>query len=815
MFKIYLLVALRKLAKEKLYVAINILSLAIGIGSFLILALYIRSELTFDEHFSNHENIYRISTHFQQPDGISAEFAVTQEGLGPLLVADYPQIGEHVRFRSASQNILRYQDTRLSWEDLYLVDENVFDVFEHDILHGDPETAFSDMNSIAVSESFARSYFGDENPIGKILESDSFAYTVTLVFADLPENTHLKYNALYPYRILSKFVPNYEDNYIRGLTGVGMFTYLRVNPGFDPASFDGIIEEFVEKYMTEGLARMQSSFRAELTPLTDIHFGRSLPGDRPNGNIFYLYGFSAVAIFLLLIACINYVNLATARATKRSKEVGMRKVVGASRSQLIVQFLGESLVFTLIALVIGLLFAGSALAFTPIGSLMGKASLLSGLLNSTALFGLVGLLLAVTVIAGLYPAFYLSSISPKAALSTGSASWRKGISIRQLLVLAQMAISIGVISCTFLMSQQMRYIANKPLGFNKENQVWVGLRGADLLEQLAPLKNELLAESNILGVVDTGQVPGFGNGINMIPIENNEGVIGPEQIEMIGVGLNYVQGLGIEVTRGRAFSEDRSVDETKSWMVNETLVRKMGWDEAIGKLIGNGENQGTVIGVTSDFHYAPLNNEIGPLLLRPAILNFENTPAQTRPLQTRSLIVNISGENIGETLSTIEEKIRLFDPAHVFDPSFLDVRLDELYRSERNLMGLTEIFAGICIFLSAMGLFGLASFNTQQRNKEIGVRKILGASSPQIIVLLCRNVLVLIAVAAIPATVVSFLTINNWLERFAYRTEPSLIGAVLPFITAILAVSLVALITIVLQSFKTAQANPIEALRYE
>jgi putative ABC transport system permease protein len=815
MFKIYLLVALRKLAKEKLYVTINILSLAIGIGSFLILALYIRSELTFDQHFTNHENIYRISTHFQQGNGEAAEFAVTQEGIGPLLVADYPQLGAHVRFRNSSQNILSYQGVRQSWDDLYLADENVFDVFEHEILAGDPQTAFSDMNSIAVSESFARSYFGDEDPIGKILESDSFFYRVTLMFADLPENTHLKYSALYPYSVLSKFIPDYEDNYIRGLTGVNIYTYLRVDPDFDLASFNGIIESFVEKYMTERLANMRSTFRAELTSLTDIHFGKSLPGDQPNGNIFYLYGFSAVAIFLLLIACINYVNLATARATKRSKEVGMRKVVGASRSQLIIQFLGESLVFTLIALVLGLVFAVSALAFTPIGTLMGKASLISGLLDTNAILGVVTLTLGVTLLAGLYPAFYLSSISPKAALSKATGSWRKGLPIRQLLVLAQMAISIGVISCTLLMSQQMRYLANKPLGFNKENQVWVSLRGADLLEQMAPLKSELLAQSNILNVVDTGQVPGFGNGINMIAMENNEGVVGPEQIDMIGVGLNYVQGLGIEVTRGRAFSEERSVDETKSWMVNETLVRKMGWDEPIGKLIGGGENEGTVIGVTGDFHYAPLNNQIGPLLMRPLILNFENTPAQTRPLQTRDLIVNITGEDVGNTLSLIEEKIRLFDATQVFDPSFLDVRLDELYRSERNLMGLTEIFAGICIFLSAMGLFGLASFNTQQRNKEIGVRKILGASSMQIVVLLCKNVIVLIAVAAIPATILSYLTITTWLQRFAYQAESGMLGTAWPFIMAILAVSFVALLTIVLQSLKTAQSNPIEALRYE
>lgn len=335
MLKMYFLVALRKLAKERIYVVINILSLALGMGCFLILALYLRSELTFDQHFDNHESIYRVSTHFGQPNGVTADFAITQEGIGPLLVQDYPQFDTHVRFRNSSQNVLSYEDTRFSWDDIYLADENVFDVFNHDILAGDVETAFTDMNSIAVSESFARSYFGDEDPIGKILESDSFSYRVTLMFADLPENTHLKYSALYPYRALSQFVPDYEDNYIRGLTGVSIYTYLMVSPDFNPASFDGIIEDFVEKYMLESLGRMNGTFRAGLTPLNEVHFADSFPGDQPNGNIFYVYGFAAVAIFILLIACINYMNLATARATKRSKEVGMRKVVGASRSQLI------------------------------------------------------------------------------------------------------------------------------------------------------------------------------------------------------------------------------------------------------------------------------------------------------------------------------------------------------------------------------------------------------------------------------------------------------------------------------------------------
>ncbi|MDO8273230.1 MAG: ABC transporter permease [Gammaproteobacteria bacterium] len=817
MFKMFFLVAVRKLMKERVYVIVNILSLALGIGSFLILALYLRSELTYDQHFTNHDEIYRVSTHFTKANGTSADYAVSQEGLGPLLAQSFPQLSTYVRFRNSSQNVLRYDDKRFSWDDIYLVDENVFDVFDHEIVAGDVETALDDINSIAISESFARSYFGDEDPIGKTLKSDSTDYRVTLVFADLPESTHLKYNALYPYRALSKFVPDYEDNYIRGLTGVGVFTYLKLNPAFDLASFDHIVTEFVDLYMQDGLARMGETFKAEITPLDEVHFGPSYPGDRPNGNIFYVYAFAAVALFILLIACINYMNLATARATKRSKEVGMRKVVGASRSQLIGQFLGESLVFTIIALLLGILLAVLALNFTPIATLMGKEALLSSLANPTVFAGLVLLTFVVTILSGLYPAFYLSAISPKAALTKVQNSNRRGMSVRQLLVFAQLTISIGVITCTLLMSQQMRFVAGKPLGFNKENQVWIDLRGVDVIEDISVLRNELIAETNIINVTDTAMVPGFGNSINnVVPIENNEGVISPEQVDRIVVGANYFETLGIEIMQGRGFSSERDVESNSVVMVNEAMVRKMGWDDPIGKQIGDSPNfQATIIGVTSDFHYAPLNNEIGPLLIQLVSNDFSSVPPQTRALQRRSLIVNITGENVPETLEIIEEKIRQFDPAHIFAPSFLDERLNELYRSEINLMELTEIFAGICIFISAMGLFGLAAFNTQQRNREIGVRKILGASSGQIIVLLCRSVVVMIAIAAIPATLFSYLAMDSWLERFAYRFEPNFLQALFPYAIAVLAVACVALTTVVVQSLKTAQANPIDALRYE
>lgn len=806
MLKMYILIALRKLAKEKIYVFINIFSLALGIASFVVLSLYLRSELSYDQHNSKHESIYRLVSNFS-----NGEFAVTSEGLGPLLIQDYPQLGEFTRFRNASQNTLSYEDNRQSWDNMYLVDENLFDVFDHEIIYGDPETALDDPYSIAISESFAFSYFGDRDPVGEVLVSDSFSYRVTLVFADLPENTHLKYNAVYPYSILEVFLPNYQDDFIRRLWGVSIYTYLHVAPEFDPSTFPDISASFYDQYMAERGESLNSSFSAEIQPLASIHFGEPIAADLPAGNIFYIYGFAAVAIFILLVACINYMNLATARATKRSKEVGMRKVLGATRSQLMGQFIGESMVFTMVAMVIGLFVAAFALAFTPIGSLMGKEELLISLLQPSVLFGVLLLAIGVGLLSGLYPAFYLSSISPKAALTKVAASGRSRFSIRQLLVLIQMSISIGVISSTLLMSAQMRYIANKPLGFDKENKVLVQIQGADAIETIPTMEIELLAQPGILDVVNTRAIPGTGNAVNLMQVENNEGVMEPTGVDRIMVGLDYITGMDIEVIEGRSFSEDIATDSTNSMMVNESMVAKMGWDEPIGKRIGNPDDPMLVVGVTRDFHYAPLHNEISALLIHPFEMNFDNTSAMARPLQRTTIAITIAGDNVGATLEAIDRTIKEFAPGNIFDPVFLDEQLDRLYVSERNLMNLTELFAVVCILISAVGLFGLAAFTTQQRFKEIGVRKVLGASSLQIIFLLTKQLIFLVALAALPSCIISYYALTSWLEKFAYRTDID----ITPFLIATVAVTLVTFVTVALQSLKTSQSNPVNALRYE
>jgi putative ABC transport system permease protein len=812
MLKSYILIALRKLAREKLYVSINIFSLALGLASFLILALYLRSELTYDQHHVNHERIYRVTAKFQQATGSGRHFAVSQIGIGPLLVKDFPQLGQQVRFRPSTQNVLQYQDNRRQWDRIYLADPTAFEIFTHKVLYGDPKTALDSPYSIAISETFARHYFGNENPIGKQLSSGAFSYAVTLVFADLPENTHLKYDALLPISLMDVFQPGFSNMYANTLGNVQLYTYLMTPPDFDPKSFGSIGVSFVDRYMKDLQARMKSTFTPILQPLTDAHFDSTLDSDLLTGNIFYVYGFLAVAIFILLVACINYMNLATARATKRAKEVGMRKVLGASKSQLIGQFLGESLTFTAIALLLALILVEVALALTPIGALMGHEHLLAARSEPIVLLSVVLLGLIVALLSGLYPAFYLSGISPLAALTQVKRSWRTGLSMRQVLVVLQLTISVGVIACTMLMTDQMRYIKDRSLGFDTENRLIVTLRGYDVVKNLKTIKNEVLKEPGVLNAMTIGQVPGTGSGAINTPVENSASVMEPIGMFIIGVGKNFIDGLNVKVLEGRAFSEDIATDAREAVMVNESMVKRLGWDNAIGKRFQVGPaGFARVIGVVEDFHYTSLHNEIGPLLITPINDQFGMVPENQKALITSSIIVVLSGQDLRATVARVKSVIAKFDPKYDAEPIFLDDRLNELYKSETNLMKLTGIFAGICIFISIMGLFGLAAFTTEQRTKEIGIRMVLGASDSQIVIMLSKHLLPLVLIAAVPASVLSYYAIDKWLQRFAYHTDISW----LTFVLATLLVTVVSLTTVVLQSLKTTQADPIKALRYE
>ena len=803
MFRIYLLLALRKFKNETLYSLISIFSLAVGMAGFFIILLYVQSELTYDRHHVNHDRIIRVISHSDFTDRV----AMLGDRVAPLLLADNPQLGQHVRIRSLGDTAVSREQQIVSSSNVYLADPNVFDVFTHEVLFGDPAIALENLYSIAISRSFAEVYFGNDNPVGEVLEADGYFYTVTLVFEDLPENTHLRYDALIPYAMIDVFNPeNSERSYlIEGMLAASTYTYFMVGKGFELDTFEAISEQYYENHHAE---RFQSLGVFELVaqPLSDIHFGELLASDQPQGSIFYVYGLLGVGFFLLATACINYINLTTARSVKRRREIGLQKVLGADRRQLISQYLGEAVIFAFIAMCAGALLALFVLEYGVLNSMLAKSELIDGMTTPMFIFLVVGIGILVSLLSGLYPALQMSRGTPITALKDSSGASVGFYSIRNMLVLVQIAIAILVIGCTFGLNSQIQFMIDKPLGFDEENQVHITLRGVDAISQIPAISNELRADSGIINVSSMWYPPGAGSAATSTGVEMSDGTEIQLGLEAIRVGETYLETMGIQLLVGRDLPEQITTDPLPI-LVNSAFVERMEWEEPLGKRVGTGE----VIGVVEDFHFSPLTEQIQPLIIRPVVDEFSRLYPVRANRAERSLIVKISGAEVRQNLRYIEETIRRFDPDYLHNPEFLDERLGRLYETESNMAGLVAVFAGLNIIVSIIGLLGLTTFVTEQRSKEIGIRKVLGASELHILNLFLRHLALLLLVAVLPANVFSFFVLSGWMENFAYRVSLS----IWPFFWATLLVVFSAIATVAAKSFATARVNPVEVLRYE
>ncbi|MDP6264426.1 MAG: ABC transporter permease [Pseudomonadales bacterium] len=809
MLKHYLKVTLRHFYREKTYALINVLGLSLAIACALILFLYIRSELTYDQHNVNHERIYRIANVYTT-NGKSDRFAASSHALGPLFLKEFPQVGEFVRFRDPGRGLYRYEDTAIFWTDVRLADENAFRVFTHKAIYGDLENALADPFAIALSESFSRAYFGDRNPVGEKLKTDVFDFRVTAVFEDQPDNSHLKYDALISMNVLENYGLSDQNASPQQLFSIGEYTYIFLSPDLDQHALETMFASFYDKVMSELGKRIQLSAEFITQPLAEVHFDSSLGYDELTGNVFYVYGFFAVAVFVVLVACINYTNLATARATKRAKEIGMRKIIGAERWQLIVQFMGESVGYALVALLLGGFLVVLAEAFTPLSSWLGKGALLDLSGEPLVIMWIVMGTILIGVLAGIYPALYLSSVAPLSALTATKRIRSSGLHLREILIFLQFLVSVGVLASTVLMQIQMRYVASKPLGYDEENKLSITLRGVETLERILVIRNELLKNASVLGFTESSYVPGQGVAIQLLQVENNQGQMERTTLNHIAVGKEFIDVMDIEVIEGRDFSKRLLTDVGTSVVVNETMVKNMGWENPIGKRIQ--EFNARVVGVVEDFHFASLHEPVVPMFLRPfPPADFSNVPPLQRPLQARTIIVSVAGEDVFRTINYIDSVISEIDPEHPFEFRFFDDLLNEMYENETNLMHLTSVFAGICMFISCLGLFGVAAFTTELRTKEIGIRKVIGATTLQIITMLARNLMYLVVVASVLASLLSYYVMNIWLDVFAYRVDIE----VWVFIAASLVVAAIAFTTIAAQSSKTALSNPVNALRYE
>ncbi len=807
----YAKVALRSIGRERLYVGINLLGLSLAMACALILALYLASELTYDRHNVDHERIFRAVNEITT-NGQTDRFALTSRSLAPLVARHYPELSEFARVRNLAieRTVFRHEATERYWDDVRIADPEIFTVFTHTEVYGDLETALDEPSAIAISRSFSEYYFGETNPVGETISTDTFTYRVAAVFEDLPRNSHLRYSALISMKRLAAFGMSDEAASPRQLFNVEVYTYFKAPKNWGVEEVEKALNEYYETNAGIIGEQIDTDVNYIAQPLADVHFESGYKFDLPTGNIFYVYGFIGVGIFVVLVACINYTNLATARATRRAKEIGMRKVLGASKRQLIGQFLGESIASSVLALLLGLLLVVLIDRLTPINSFFQKDSLIDALSHPGFLLGAGVGGLIVGLLAGIYPAFYLSAVRPITALTSRLRQGVSKFSLREALVLFQFFIGIGVVACTLIMWNQMEYIADKPLGFQEENRMAVRLRGVDVLKKIPVIKTELLRNANVIGVTQSSFVPGQEVPVNLVSVENEQGSAELVTISRMFTGEEFLDVMGVQITAGRDFSKRLLTDVGDSVIVNEAMVRKMGWAEPLGKSVQGGN--GRVVGVVRDFHFDSLHQPVAPLMIQHFPENWlANVPPLQRTLVSRSLIVSVRGDNIADTIGFVEGVISTFDPEHPFEYSFLDSLLDDLYATDRNLIGLASLFSGVCIFIACVGLFGLAALSVEQRTREIATRKVLGAALWEIILLLAKRMMALVGIAAVAASIVAFLVMREWLSIFAYRINMGIVQ----FAAAALGVAALAFLTISAQSLRAARRNPTVALRYE
>lgn len=798
---------LRNLYRDPVYSLINIIGLSIGIACCIVLGLYLYSELTYDKHFSKHERIYRISSEISA-NGTVSSFAQTAPALGPLMAADNSQIEAFVRINlprntNSVFSTFTYGENRRAWDDVLLADYNIFHVFDHRVIFGDPETALLDPNSIAVSESFSQFYFGDENPVGRVIEGSTSDHVISLVFANLPDNTHLKYDALLPYRPdEDRQNPSFSEQVANSLWYARWdYTYILMPEGFNPNSFATTSDDFYNKYMASLPERFNSSVRFFLEPLHEIHLRSTTQGDQPRGSMFYVFALLGIAIFVLSVAAINYMNLATARLTKRNKEISIRKLLGAQRHQLIGRFLGESLFFATAATLLGLVIVNITLQSSPLNSLLNKSLSLVALTEPLPLSLLVLGTLFIGLISGAYPALLLSK-----STNLHDVNIKNG-NMRQVLVFVQFLVSVSVISCAIQMYLQMKYIDQKSLGFEKENKLILNISSASYVEQIPVFRSQLLQNSNILNVSSSWSHLDRTISFEQAEVENSAGEFETLAYHWFNVDEHFIDTLDIRLLTGRNFDPAISTDRNRAIMVNQTLVERMGWENPIGKRLRYSldAEPSYVVGVLEDFHFQGLQYEISPMILWFPLSEINRSYA------SRVLTIKISEGNTALALNFIREQWQSFYPDQPFEYEFLDDSLSEFYTTDINQMRLVALFAGLCIFVSCLGLFGLSVFTIDQRTKEIGIRKVLGASNFRIISILISSIARIVMIASMTASVIAYWIMSEWLDDFYYHDEINFWA----FISAAILSAGIASVTMAVQSYNATTANPISALRYE
>lgn len=800
MLRNYIIIAFRNLFRQKGYSIINISGLAIGLAAFILIVLYVVNELNYDKFHEKHDRIYRICVEGMVAGDV-LNVAVSAAPTAEAMVRDIPEIIQATRIDEFSQTVhFVYKDRRFFQDGLLFVDSTFFDIFSFELLRGNPKTALVEPYSIVLTKSTADKYFGTEDPIGKAIKvNDKRHYTITGIVTDPPENSHFNFEVLASFT--SQLKTNGEEAY-EHWGSLSLYTYVLLAKGANPDEVEKRFPEMYLQYMDDLSELENIKFEPYLQPITKIHLHSNLMAElETNNDISYIYTFMAIAVFILLIACINFMNLSTARSMKRAREVGLRKVVGAYRKQLIFQFIGESLILSFIGLIFALILVEVVL---PVFNQLLQQELRLDLFRQANVFVLlIGLAIVVGLIAGSYPAFYLSAFQPIKVLKGTFTKSAKRSSLRNVLVIIQFSISVFLIISTGFVYSQLSFLQEKKLGFNKEKMIVIPLRGDRLQEKANIFKSEFLNLSCVSAVSTSRFVPGRDmDGTGYVPEgydENNPVIIFTNTVDH-----DYISTMEMEIFEGREFSRDFKTDSS-AVIINEALTKRLGWEEPLNKKITGfgreGEFELNVIGVVRDFHFRSLH-----AIVEPSLMFITSNHA-------RNLNIRLIDGNIQDQIATIKEKWQEIESSIPFDYYFLDEDFNNQYKAEQRIGEIFIYFTLIAVLIACLGLFGLASYNAEQKTKEIGIRKALGSSMQRIVFMLSKQFTKWVIISNIIAWPVAWYFMNDWLGNFAYSIK--ILDYWWVFMVSALLSILIAILTVSYQAIKAGLTNPVDAIKHE
>ncbi|MEI9920557.1 MAG: ABC transporter permease [Bacteroidota bacterium] len=802
MIKNYFRIAFRNFFKSKAHTAINLIGLTAGMVSIFMISLYLQKELSYDKFHEGAENIYRIDWYSDNPQ------TRTPHPMAQAMAQDFPEVVSAVslsplwgpgltRETHSFRNLAK--DQRYDEQNILAVDTSFFNVFSFKVVKGNPKTALKNLRAILISESTAKRYFGDEDPIGKQLavDSDSLMVEVIAVVQDVPANSHFHFDFLVTY-LREKYLNPGDGFYSWG--DFGHYNYVRLAPGTDAKELEGKLMTWSKKYLGwsdetyRGLAQSHYGFR--LTPITDIHLKSHIRWElEPNGNISYVYILATAGFLTLIIACVNFMNLTTARSTERAKEIGVRKSLGALRKQLALQFIFESLLIAMAAVVLSVVIIQIVL---PVFNNIAGTTL--KLLWWPHVAAIVGGGIAIGLLAGLYPSLYLSQIKPSSILKGSSFVAGSGSQFRDVLIAFQFAISMALISGSIIIFNQLNFLSDHSLGYDQHGVLVVPLKDDDF-EGFEAMRNELLKVSGVSDVSATTNIPGgsfnqFGVFASASPMDHTDA-------SQCYVDANFFNTMGITLKEGRLFTQGSVADTARTFVINESTARQMNLNNPVGTEISIDRHdhieRGRVIGVVNDFNFQSLHDPLRPLMFQ--LTNDE----------FNYMVIRADFSNLSEKVKEIESIYRKFDPIFAFEFSFLDERLQQQYVSESRLGIVMGMFSGIAILIASFGLFGMALLTFYRKTKEISIRKVLGASIPHLVFLLLKNFTILIVIAIVVATPLTWWIMSDWLQNFSFRIEIS----PMIFVSAAVLLIIICWATLSYLTIKTTQLNPAETLKSE